>query len=1406
MPALSELELSVSQALTAKKIIDAIEQCRPEHPISFSLSKRLKDSKSALVQRLFREGAYWQSKLVELAQQEGARRESRAEIHRTQAAKHKRDSRRAADTHQEQAQPVGKSTPSDSEFFKPVSEPDKLSRFKAFYDATATDALRKLVCAVCARRLNIRAAGVTTIPLNQVPNAHRLRPPTAHAAHTLIEGYLLEKAGCTEGENGWMVNICKECHRELNKKNVSTPPKLSLANGLWVGEVPRQLSCLTIAEQLLIARVYPRVFVMKLFPKSTAHHGLDDDQLQGALRGNVTSFELNSDAIADMIEGNLMPQKPAVLASVLSVTFIGRGSLPNPAALWLFRVRRDKVAEALTWLRDNNPKYYGDIEIDDSRLALLPDDGGVPREILVNMHQETDDSVLNAEADSYVPDHEGEELGLADSGQAFPPNAEHDGEESVGDVVPLQYLGVMDNDMTKTSTRDIMASGLLNLQGHGDEGAYAVRHGGLVNTFGQPPAGAPPPDPNRHNYWEKAFPLLYPYGVGGIEHDRPVPLSFIEHVRWSLQYFDRRFRLHHTFMFVAYGIYQRRQVLSSARIQMRRRDFGSIAQTLSTITPQDLQAAAEEEERGRPPSNQSITVLKRYINATSSRVMGSDAARYQLRSQIWSTSVALNPPTLWMTINPDDLHDPIAQIFAGEEIDMDNFAQVAGPDKNQRSRNIARDPFAAAKFFNFLVTTILEELLGIRTTRDRVYSKGGVLGKIKAYFGVVECQGRGTLHLHMLAWLEGAPAPDRLRELLRTEDFKSRVVAYIRANVRAFHPQLATDAHLRLIPPDPEVGYSRFPDPSTPESSFHQALDDLETKVVRTKQMHSCTFGKCLKLTKHGQYKCKRHAPFELSGTDAVDEDGTYHVKRTLGYLNNYCPAITVTAKCNNDIKLLLHGAGTNNITFYVTGYIAKKQGKSYNVSGLLAKHLVRHFESDDYVENLQERQQVLLLRAVNVLNREQEVPAPLAVSLLMGWGDVYRSHRYAPVYWSSFVGEIHNTYPNLKHARQTPEALPGETELGGEEGTSTSQRENRDSNESDSEAVVLNFDRHGRLHFRSQVEDYVHRGAHLENYNVYDFLVGTYNQKGQPRSQPSTQVHQGSNGGQDQGNDEGGGESVEESEGESDSEDKREGSNAPKARRPGRPLHKRVAYQSPHPCHESHVRVMRQQNHNTLPNFIGPRLPRRSDPDQVDFYSASVLTMLKPWRKLTDLKQADQSWAGALEDFLASSNRRIQDIVASLEHYHNCKAASDAEKNVQIVNEDGDGDGDGDENGMTHEDVDMEPPEESGQPQVVTSAQITPAMIAQVRIEAANERNPGYGQEAVEIGRVKGVFTAPCTPIKTTATRGTHVDTERLANWQKILQLALQETGSAGMTSDTRRCWGRFADGRGPFYWSGCR
>ena len=72
-----------------------------------------------------------------------------------------------------------------------------------------------------------------------------------------------------------------------------------------------------------------------------------------------------------------------------------------------------------------------------------------------------------------------------------------------------------------------------------------------------------------------------------------------------------------------------------------------------------------------------------------------------------------NPQTLWITINPADTQNPIAQVSAGVKIDIDKFCNTAGPNNGQRATNIAEDPFTSAKYFNFIVKCVLEILLGI---------------------------------------------------------------------------------------------------------------------------------------------------------------------------------------------------------------------------------------------------------------------------------------------------------------------------------------------------------------------------------------------------------------------------------------------------------------------------------------------------------------------------------------------------------------------------------------------------------------------------------------------------------------------------------------------------------------------
>jgi hypothetical protein len=216
------------------------------------------------------------------------------------------------------------------------------------------------------------------------------------------------------------------------------------------------------------------------------------------------------------------------------------------------------------------------------------------------------------------------------------------------DVIPLQVTGTIDTDLSSLSANEMMTWGLQNLWKEDNEGGYAVRHGRRpVNDFGQPrpetQAGdqSEELDPNRPNFFEKAFPCLFPYGKGGLEADSPVKLGFGEHIKWALQYHDRRFRRHETFPFVVFGILQRRQALMSARIQMCRKNFEKDAWIMATITKEKLQKACEEEAQKIPISDPAVRFLRQHVHATVGRVSGSNQS-----------------PAIFATVESLDHHQP----------------------------------------------------------------------------------------------------------------------------------------------------------------------------------------------------------------------------------------------------------------------------------------------------------------------------------------------------------------------------------------------------------------------------------------------------------------------------------------------------------------------------------------------------------------------------------------------------------------------------------------------------------------------------------------------------------------------------------------------------------------------------
>jgi hypothetical protein len=267
------------------------------------------------------------------------------------------------------------------------------------------------------------------------------------------------------------------------------------------------------------------------------------------------------------------------------------------------------------------------------------------------------------------------------------------------------------------------------------------------------------------------YPTLFCYGCRAPEDEsRLVKINLREHIRYLLSYNDRRFERSHSFLFVVFNMLQRRQACFQARLIATRPYFEKSAHDIHSLDGKDIEMALKLNlaRKSLPESNKSLNNLLQHIKTIGGHVMGSAYSRTALRTRLHALIYNQGLPSIFLTLNPADIHSPVVLYYAGLQIDLDNIQTQQMLDTYKRAEIVASHPVATAKFFHILINNILNTLL-----------VGGVLGPIKAYFGTVESQGRGSLHLHLLAWLNHDMSPADLKQKIQDLDFRRKLLAYL---------------------------------------------------------------------------------------------------------------------------------------------------------------------------------------------------------------------------------------------------------------------------------------------------------------------------------------------------------------------------------------------------------------------------------------------------------------------------------------------------------------------------------------------------------------------------------------------------------------------------------------------------
>ncbi|KAF8211021.1 hypothetical protein K438DRAFT_1444543, partial [Mycena galopus ATCC 62051] len=134
-------------------------------------------------------------------------------------------------------------------------------------------------------------------------------------------------------------------------------PVRSYANGTWTGECPKELEDLTFLEEQCIARARTTRCMFKLDMGATGQY---------ASRGNACVFVQEP--------GPLLKILPPPLSDVfdeISVILVGSKDVPVTKRMLEntpLLVRRQRIVDALMWLKAHNP-LYEDLDVDSVRAS-----------------------------------------------------------------------------------------------------------------------------------------------------------------------------------------------------------------------------------------------------------------------------------------------------------------------------------------------------------------------------------------------------------------------------------------------------------------------------------------------------------------------------------------------------------------------------------------------------------------------------------------------------------------------------------------------------------------------------------------------------------------------------------------------------------------------------------------------------------------------------------------------------------------------------------------------------------------------------------------------------------------------------------------------------------------------------
>ncbi|KAJ3911579.1 hypothetical protein F5877DRAFT_93759 [Lentinula edodes] len=298
---------------------------------------------------------------------------------------------------------------------------------------------------------------------------------------------------------------------------------------------------------------------------------------------------------------------------------------------------------------------------------------------------------------------------------------------------------------------------------------------------------------------------------------------------------------------------------------------------------------------------------------------------------------------------------------------------------------------------------------------------GGILGAVKGYYGCVEAQGRGTLHCHMMVWLEGSLNPNEIREKAMGDPdspFCRRLIAFLDDTISNSVPAASsncpripsTDLHPSSVRGTTMLGYHGY------DCDSKEILQQDLHNLVHSCQVHKHT-ATCYKYCKDNSKP--KECRFGLDDSNVVLEScfdpdtGELNLRCLDGLVNNFNETMLRAIRCNMDIKFIGSGASAKAVLYYITNYITKSQLKAHVAYAALERAVRRLDEQCPDDSELTIRAKKLLQKCAYSMISQQELSAQQVNTYLLDFEDHFTSHKYKNLYWVQIENLVENELPS---------------------------------------------------------------------------------------------------------------------------------------------------------------------------------------------------------------------------------------------------------------------------------------------------------------------------------------------------------------------------------------------------------